>query len=134
MNSIYQDDFDSDLLEVQLLTFGVNIHHDTTPIMTLHLMSIFDIRDHFNALSATQRSLLSQVGWVLQLILVMPATSASERSFNTLPQVETYLRSTMGQQRLNKLMLPHVHSELLILIVNESVMESEHRLRLFSAF
>lgn len=46
------------------------------------------------------------------LILVMPATNAtSERSFSALKRVKTYLRTSMKQQRLNDLMLLHVHQE-----------------------
>ena len=91
-------------------------------------------------LSEAQRTLLSQVGRVLHLVLVMPATNAtSERSFSALRRVKTYLRSTMGQERLNSLMLLHVHNErtdLLNLkqVANEFVMESEHRLRMFGKF
>ena len=44
--------------------------------------------------------------------LVMPASNAmSERSFSTLRRVKTYLRSTMCQDRLNYLMILHVHKE-----------------------
>ena len=42
----------------------------------------------------------------------MPASNAmSERSFSTLRRVKTYLRSTMRQDRLNYLMILHVHKE-----------------------
>ena len=44
--------------------------------------------------------------------LVMPASNAvSERSFSTLRRVKTYLRSTMCQDRLNYLIILHVHKE-----------------------
>ncbi len=52
----------------------------------------------------------------------MPATnSSSERSFNALRRVKTYLRGTMLQGRLNNLMVLHVHQ---ILTVNEVVNET----------
>jgi len=42
----------------------------------------------------------------------MPASNAmSEHSFSTLRRVKTYLRSTMRQDRLNYLMILHVHKE-----------------------
>ena len=75
----------------------------------------------------------------MKLILVMPATnSTSERSFSALRRVKTYLRSTMGQQRLNDLLLLHVHKEItdslnLKEVVNNFV-NSEHRLRVFGKF
>ena len=42
----------------------------------------------------------------------MPATNASsERSFSAMRRLKTYLRSTMGQERLNNLMMIHVYRE-----------------------
>ena len=74
---------------------------------------------------------------VLKLVLVMPATNAtSERSFSTLRRLKTYLRNSMTQQRLNNLMVLHVHKDLtdrldLASIVNEFIGESEHRTKFF---
>lgn len=43
----------------------------------------------------------------------MPATNAvSERSASALRRIKTYLRTTMGQARLNNTMVVHVHKEL----------------------
>ena len=53
---------------------------------------------------------MSQVSKLVKLLLVMPATNAqSERSFSAVRRVKMYLRATMSQQRLNHLMLLHVH-------------------------
>ncbi len=77
---------------------------------------------------------------MLKFVLIMPASnSTSERSFNALRRVKTYLRNTMGQERLNHLMVLHVHKELtddldLISIANEFVGDSEHRLKLIGTF
>ena len=60
----YRYDVNRDLLEAQLHTFGVNFQCDTTSSGESIKPTILDIRDHFKALSATQRSLLSQVGRV----------------------------------------------------------------------
>ena len=87
-----------------------------------------------------QRSLLSEVCKILKLILIMPATNAtSERSFSTLQRVKTYLRNTMSQQRLNNLMLLHVHRDLtdtldLSAVANDFIGDSEHRLKIFGTF
>ena len=73
----------------------------------------------------------------MQLILVMPATNAtSERSFSALRRVKNYLRSTMTQQRLNNLMVLHVHKDItdqieLKAVATEFVADSEHRLNIF---
>ena len=43
----------------------------------------------------------------------MPATNeVSERSFSTLRLVKTYFRATVIQERLNHLMILHVHKDL----------------------
>ena len=63
----------------------------------------------------------------------MPAMNAtSERSFSTLRGVNTYLRNIMGQERLNNIMILHVHKEItdsldLDIIANEFIVNSEHR-------
>ena len=78
----------------------------------------------------------------MQLTLVMQATNAtSERSFSALRRVKTYLRTTMSQQRLNHLMLLHVHKDRtdklnlnLKTILNVFVQSSQHRTSLFLCF
>ena len=66
----------------------------------------------------------------------MPATNVtSERSFSALRRVKSYLQNTMSQQRLNNLMLLHVHKGItdainLKAIASEFIGDSEHRLKL----
>ena len=63
----------------------------------------------------------------MKLVLVIPVTNgSSERSFSAMRRVKSYLRSTMSQERLNHLMILHVHKDLtdklnLISIANEFV-------------
>ena len=70
----------------------------------------------------------------------MPATNAySERSFSVMRRLKTYLRSTMGQARLNHIMLLHIYKAQLNsldlpLIANDFVCGSEHRLSYFGKF
>ena len=107
MCDFYKDDFDISQLKVQLETFATNFckDADTTKV------TIYDVRQYFVSLSPEKKLLMSQVWRLLQLILVMPATSAtSERSFSALPPVKNYLRATMLQERLNYVVLLHVHS------------------------
>ena len=48
-----------------------------------------------------------------QIALTIPVASASaERSFSVLKRVKTYLRSTMGQQRLNDLAVLAIERDL----------------------
>lgn len=47
-------------------------------------------------------------------LLVLPTTTAScERSFSGLRRVKTYLRSSMGQERLNAMILSIAHLDIL---------------------
>ena len=54
--------------------------------------------------------MFSEVLVLVKLFLTIPVTTASvERSFSALRRLKTYLRSTMTQNRLNNVALPHVH-------------------------
>ena len=70
---------------------------------------------------------------------MMPATNAgSERSFSAVRRIKSYLRSTMSQQRLNHLMLLHVHKDRtdgldLVDVANDFIFGSEDRKNLFGA-
>ena len=55
-------------------------------------------------LSPAQRTLVNMVFRAVQLLLMPATNSTSERSFCGLRRIETYLRSTMSQLRLNHLM------------------------------
>ena len=83
---------------------------------------------------------MDEVMTIIKLIMVMPATNASsERSFSAMRRVKSYLRSTMKQERLNHLMLLHVHKELtdtlnLADVANDFVSSCDNRLRVFGKF
>ena len=102
--------------------------------------SIQDVKSYLLNLSTGQRLIFNEVISVMKLILVMPATNAcSERSFSAMRRLKTYLRSTMGQSRLNHLMILHVHKDLtdglnLIDVANEFVSSNESRLHVFGKF
>ena len=64
------------------------------------------------SLTCEQRELISEVVKLYKLLLVLPATNAtSERTFSALCRIKTYLHSTMGQPRLNHLMVLHYHQD-----------------------
>ena len=98
------------------------------------------MKDYVLSLSSNERLIISEVCVLLRLILVMPSTNAvSERSFSALRRIKTYLRSTMSQDRLNHLLVLHVHKELtdsldLITVANDFAADSEHRLSIFGHF
>jgi hypothetical protein len=56
---------------------------------------------------------LSQMCILVSIILEIPAINAvSERSFSGLGRVSKFLRTTMTLNRLNSIMMLHVHKEL----------------------
>jgi hypothetical protein len=50
---------------------------------------------------------------IFLVLLTMPVSTASaERSFSCLKRLKSYLRSTMGAERLNGLAMMHIHHEI----------------------
>lgn len=95
----YQSDLDKDLLQAQLLTLGVS-YSQAEQEESKNRMSVFNIREYLQSISTAQ------------LLLVMLAMNAtSESSFSALRRVKTYLRATMTQERLNHIMVLHVHKD-----------------------
>jgi len=83
--SLHNDDFDPDLLKLQLQTFGTHYEQMQENKSDISRLTIFDVENYFSSISLGQRLLLSQVEKLLKMVLVIPATNAtSERSFNAL--------------------------------------------------
>ena len=98
------DDFDYDILEAQLSLLR-SLFKTSVPTTA---------SDVTTALRSTEGAtlLLNEVVRFVKLCVVLPATSASaERSFSSLRRLKTYIRSTVGQPRLNHLLLLHCHQE-----------------------
>ena len=128
--SFYGSDFDSLLLPTHLQIFSQNFPADGKVLIS-------DILTFFRSCTPGQLELMSQVSKLVRLLLVMPATNAeSERSFSALRRIKTYLRSTMSQQRLNHLMLLHIHkshtdSLNLVDVANDFIAGNDHRKHVF---
>ena len=74
-------------------------------------VSLKDVASNILSFTSTS-SLFSEVLKLLQLMYVLPATTATaERSFSSLRRLKTYLRTTMSAQRLNHLMILHIHKD-----------------------
>ena len=134
--SFYGNDFDESELSTQLQIFGTNFAREAQP-SKITLQEAFTF---LRTLSEGQRAFFRQVCFIARLILVMPATNAaSERTFSTMRRIKSYLRSTMGQARLNHLMVLSIYKEMLDGIdlhttANNFVQGSEHRLCVFGKF
>ena len=136
VTDFYGDDFSSNILSAQLDVFKHNFQYSGPKDQ----IGIEDIVKYLQSLTSAQRLLVSQVYKLTQIVLVMPATNAvSERAFSGLRRIKTYLRSTMNQDRLNSIMVLHVHKEYtddmdLVDIANEFVHSSDHRYNMFGKF
>lgn len=103
-------------------------------------MTITDLTKLLQSLDLSRRLLISQVIQLAKFLLVAPATNAvSKRSFSALKRLKTYMRSTMGDNRLNSLMVRHVHKDKtdatnLIDAANRFVGECASRKRFFGKF
>ena len=81
--------------------------------------------------------MFSEVKTLLKLFYVIPGSSATaERSFSVMRRVKNYLRTSMTSQRLNSVMLLHVHRELadtldMNILVNDFVTGSSNRKEIF---
>ncbi len=102
---LYDDDFNEVELTTQLKIF-------TEKFSTSGNVTLREAIDYLKSLSDGQKQFFQQVCRIAQLFLVMPSTNAaSERSFSVMKRIKTYLRSTMGQARLNHLMVLNVYKE-----------------------
>lgn len=87
--------------------------------------------------STFAKNLCLEIYTLCIIYLTVPMTSATgERSFSTMRRIKTYLRQTMGQQRLNDLMLLHIHKQQtdqidLKTVVQSFVSVNEERSRYF---
>ena len=103
-------------------------------------INIADALKIFRSLEVNKRLLLSEVLILAKLVIVSPATNAvSERSFSALKRLKSYLRSTTGDNRLNHLMVLHVHQDKtdrldLKKVANEFVGNNDNRKRVFGFF
>ena len=131
-----------DLLSEVYTHFGDDLHPvELTTELTMLKNTMQGVEFSFQILKqkiCNYRELFPQTSRLLQLLLVMPATSAtSERSFSSLRNIKTYLRTTMKQDRLNQLMMLYIHKDRnvdIIKAMQEFVQYNDERLRVFGKF
>ena len=138
VTNFYGSDFNAFALKTQLDSLH-SLFKDETDISLMDIVKVFqDLKS-----SPDQRWKLeyySEVGTLVKLILVLPATNAvSERSFSAMKRIKTYLRVTMTQKRLNHYMILHIHKERTDKlcpkrIANIFVSRCPERLRIFGKF
>ena len=88
------------------------------------LCTVNDVGEFLGMLDKCSQDLYPQVMKLVRLLLVSPASSAeAERSFSSLRRLKTWLRSTMGQERLNSLALCQTHHDILDNIDTDQLIE-----------
>ena len=119
--------FKEDLVESDLLT-------ELKMLKNVYCEKSFTYKE-FKEKIVLYKSIFPQTCRLLQLLLVMPATSATaERSFSSLRHVKTYLRTTMKQERLNHLMMIYIHKDRKIDIeesMNDFILFNNERMQIF---
>ncbi|XP_062521178.1 zinc finger MYM-type protein 1-like [Corticium candelabrum] len=115
--TFYGNDFNSGRLEHELEIFYGNIQaYQGEPDWTVEseegtdLPELVKVRTFFN--KGTNRDCYPETCKLLKTLLVIPASSSEcERSFSTLRRLKTWLRTSMGQERLTSLALLTVERE-----------------------
>ena len=137
---LYKDDFDSNLLSAQLQIFSTAIKTEAIGTVTRTSVSLRDCIQFLHDLSPAKKLFFSEICRLTKLVLVMPATNAvSERCFSAMRRLKTYLRSCMGQSRLNHIMILSIYKEEvddinIDLVGDEFIRGSEHRLQYSGKF
>ncbi|XP_065191909.1 zinc finger MYM-type protein 1-like [Sycon ciliatum] len=135
VTELYGEDLDSNLLLTQFSLLQTQLTSDDD-------VTFKSVLKFLRGYSTSQRQLLSEVVKLVRLILVSPATNAmSVRSFSAMRRIKTYLRSTMGQSRLNSVMLLHTHKDrtdaLSVVELGNAFVDvtgSDHRRSIFGTF
>ena len=131
----YHDDFNNDILRVQLRILPAVIGQRKGSVNTFYY-----IRIHVKQLKKLIRNLICEVVKMIKLYIVIPTTNAvSDRSFSAMRRLYTYLRTNMRYSHLNNAVVLHIHKAQLdevsmIDVANYLVFESDHRMTLLGRF
>ena len=131
----YHDDFNDDILRVQLRTLPAVIGQSQRSVN-----KFYSIRILIKQLKKPIRNLTSEVAKMIKLVTIMSVTNAvSERSFSAMRRLYTYLRTNMGSSRLNNVMVLHIHKARLnklsmVDVANDFVFQHDHKKTLFGRF
>ena len=96
------------------------------------LISVAHVVNELKAIPDQSKKMFPLALKVIKMLLVVPATSATaERSFSTMKRVKSYLRSAMGQERLNDLCLLSVYKEQVAQLNVDSLVEEFSHLNVY---
>ena len=76
--------------------------------------TLADAKNVLQSMLPEVRLMFSEVEQLVRLLLLCPASSCeAERSFSSLRRLKTWLRNSMSQERLNSVIVCHVHQDIL---------------------
>ena len=131
--------FERAVVQLQMLPDVVKTYKESQGLRKLEVTSVRTIAEVLNGVPMTKQ-MFFEVDKLLRLYFTIPVTtSTAERSFSCLQHIKTYLRSSMTEERLNNIILLHVHKEEtdhLDLQQNASnfISANDRRLSLFGSF
>lgn len=149
MQSINNDSVDDELVSFLKKTYSEDLDVDALIVESAVLKAMLksnnvrcfrDIYKLVKEKSECERSLISNMVKLIELLLVNPATSCTpERSFSTARRLKTWLRSTMRNKRFNFLSLLNIHKDLtdeldLASVGNKFVSLHDSRYQYFGTF
>lgn len=78
-----------------------------------------------SSLMVCAKDMFPIISSLLKILATLPvSTATAERSFSTLKRVKTWLRTTIGQERLNDLCLLNVHRDFNMYDKNEIIINN----------
>ena len=113
ISKLYSKDIDMEKAKGQLrmLPNLVKAFKQSEGLRMLTITNMKSIADILNKVPLA-KDIYSEIDKLLRLYLTVPVTTCTaERSFSALRRVKTYLRSSMTEERLNNVLLLHVHKE-----------------------
>ncbi|KAK2557068.1 Zinc finger MYM-type protein 1 [Acropora cervicornis] len=129
----YKDDVNVGTLNAQLEIFKLLMKEG-------EFTCLDDIQAKMKTFSEAEKSMISEIITICNLLLVNPATSAAgERSFSSARRLKTWLRSTMTQTRFSNLTILNTHKQRTdnlcpIDIANEFTALNDNRRKNFGTF
>ncbi|XP_046548889.1 zinc finger MYM-type protein 1-like [Haliotis rubra] len=141
IRELYKDDVDFVRLNTQL-----SMLHDTVKSVSTErgclIIEVTNIDTVVSVINSSPviRHLFKEISTLLKIYLTIPVTTAtSERTFSTLRRLKSYVRSTMTQERLNNVLLLHVHKTIadelsLVDVAREFISFNDRRRNYFGLF
>jgi hypothetical protein len=123
INEFLVDDIDVERLQRELIMLP-DYFSTINKQKNLGLKKITKIATVCELLNTQQvaKAMFCEYSKLLSLYLTIPVTTATaERSFSVMNRIKTYLRCIMSQQRLNHVIIPHIHKEKLDLLDLNSI-------------